>query len=50
MEFMNLPEHCAARVTLTAMAPSRAVFYRRTAEISPPGPSSCCGRVLTGRP
>ena len=50
MEFMNLPEHCAARVTLTAMAPSRAVFYRRTAEISPPGRSSRCAGVLIGRP
>lgn len=25
-------------------------LYRRTAEISPPGRSSCCGGVLIGRP
>lgn len=25
-------------------------LYRRTAEISPPGRSPCCGRVLIGRP
>lgn len=29
---------------------NREARYRRTAEISPPGRSSCCGGVLIGRP